>query len=77
MTDDITGRCDLFALFLLHATYNAGEALIKRSDDNEETLRKRLQTYHAQTAPLVDYYKKRGLHTAVDASKTMQQVYHI
>jgi adenylate kinase len=58
----------------LREMYNTGEPLIKRSDDNEETLRKRLQTYHAQTAPLVDYYKKRELHVAVDASKSMQKV---
>ncbi|HCT99395.1 MAG TPA: adenylate kinase [Methylococcaceae bacterium] len=33
-----------------------GEALIQRDDDKEETVRKRLSVYHAQTKPLVDYY---------------------
>ncbi|MCL2830053.1 MAG: adenylate kinase [Betaproteobacteria bacterium] len=33
-----------------------GEALIQRDDDKEETVRKRLDVYHAQTKPLVDYY---------------------
>lgn len=33
-----------------------GEALIQRDDDREETVRKRLQVYHEQTKPLVDYY---------------------
>ena len=33
-----------------------GEALIQRDDDKEETVRKRLEVYHAQTRPLVDYY---------------------
>ena len=33
-----------------------GEDLIQRPDDNEETIRERLNTYHAQTAPLIDYY---------------------
>ncbi|HYQ98702.1 MAG TPA: nucleoside monophosphate kinase, partial [Casimicrobiaceae bacterium] len=33
-----------------------GEALIQREDDSEETVKKRLQVYHAQTEPLVDYY---------------------
>ncbi|KAK6347042.1 adenylate kinase [Orbilia brochopaga] len=46
-----------------------GEPLIQRSDDNEETLKKRLGTYHAQTAPVVDYYKKRGIWHGVDASQ--------
>jgi adenylate kinase len=35
-----------------------GEPLIQREDDQEETVRNRLEVYHAQTEPLVDYYKK-------------------
>jgi adenylate kinase len=35
-----------------------GEPLIQRDDDKEETVRKRLEVYHAQTEPLVDFYKK-------------------
>ena len=35
-----------------------GEPLIQRDDDKEETVRKRLDVYHAQTEPLVDYYKE-------------------
>ena len=34
-----------------------GEPLVQRSDDNEETVNKRIATYHAQTRPLVDYYR--------------------
>ncbi len=34
-----------------------GEALIQRDDDKEETVRKRLQVYHEQTHPLVDFYQ--------------------
>ncbi|PPC79045.1 adenylate kinase [Pokkaliibacter plantistimulans] len=34
-----------------------GDELIQREDDKEETVRKRLQVYHTQTAPLVDFYK--------------------
>jgi adenylate kinase len=34
-----------------------GEALIQREDDKEETVRKRLDVYHSQTRPLVDYYQ--------------------
>jgi adenylate kinase len=33
-----------------------GESLVQRDDDKEDTIRKRLQVYHAQTKPLVDYY---------------------
>ena len=35
-----------------------GEPLVQREDDLEETVRKRLEVYHAQTRPLVDYYKR-------------------
>jgi adenylate kinase len=35
-----------------------GEPLVQRDDDKEETVKKRLDVYHAQTEPLVDYYKK-------------------
>ena len=37
-----------------------GEDLIQREDDKEETVRKRLDIYHQQTQPLVDYYAKWG-----------------
>ncbi len=35
-----------------------GEPLIQREDDTEETVRKRLEIYHNQTAPLIDYYRE-------------------
>ncbi len=35
-----------------------GEPLVQRDDDKEETVKKRLEIYHAQTEPLVDFYKK-------------------
>ncbi|MCP1676362.1 adenylate kinase [Natronocella acetinitrilica] len=35
-----------------------GESLVQRDDDREETVRKRLEVYHEQTKPLVDYYRK-------------------
>lgn len=37
-----------------------GEPLVQREDDREETVRKRLEVYHSQTAPLVDYYRKKA-----------------
>lgn len=37
-----------------------GEPLIQREDDKEETIRKRLQVYHSQTAPLINYYKNEA-----------------
>ncbi|KAK7124989.1 hypothetical protein R3I94_019148 [Phoxinus phoxinus] len=52
-----------------------GEPLIRRSDDNETTLRSRLESYHRLTSPLVQYYSTRGLHTAVDASQSPNLVF--
>lgn len=46
-----------------------GEPLIQRSDDNADTLVKRLLTYHNQTTPVVDYYRKRGIWRGVDAAQ--------
>lgn len=52
-----------------------GEALIQRSDDNEETLKKRLQAFHDQTAPVAKYYKKQGIWYGVDAAQTPEAVW--
>jgi len=46
-----------------------GEPLIQRSDDNVEALTKRLGVFHAQTSPVIDYYKKMGLWHAIDATQ--------
>jgi len=47
-----------------------GEPLIQRSDDNVETLTKRLGAFHAQTGPVVDYYKTKGLWHGIDAAQS-------
>lgn len=52
-----------------------GEPLIQRSDDNEDALKKRLETYHKQTAPVADYYRKTGIWKGVDASQEPGQVW--
>ena len=52
-----------------------GEPLIQRSDDNAETLKKRLATYHEQTAPVVSYYQKTGIWKPIDASQEPGQVW--
>lgn len=52
-----------------------GEPLIKRSDDNVDALKKRLNAYHTQTKPLVDYYQIRGIHYRIDASKPIADVF--
>jgi len=51
-----------------------GEPLIRRSDDNADTLKQRLIDYHKKTAPLINYYQKHHLHTRIDASKPPTKV---
>jgi adenylate kinase len=51
-----------------------GGELIQRDDDDEATVRRRLEVYHESTAPLRDYYWKRGLLRVVDAEGTQDEV---
>lgn len=50
------------------------ESQTVRSDDNVETLRKRLAVYHAQTAPILPYYAGKGRLVTVDGMKSIDQV---
>lgn len=43
-----------------------GGGLVQREDDNEETVRNRLAVYHSQTAPLQEYYEKKGLRRRIE-----------
>lgn len=49
---------------------------IRRADDNEETVRGRLGVYNKQTAPLVDYYGKKGVLHSIDGMVDIDQVTH-
>ncbi len=57
------------------------ERLIKRgkesgrADDNEETIKKRLAVYHSQTQPLIEWYKKEGLHHHVNGHGTLEEIF--
>jgi adenylate kinase len=59
----------------LDACTDAGGELIQREDDNEETIRHRLDVYRKQTEPLIDFYKKRSSLKIVDAVGTIDEVY--
>jgi len=52
-----------------------GADLIQRDDDKAETVLSRLTVYHAQTAPLIDFYKSRGLLAKVDGSLPMDDCF--
>ena len=48
----------------------------RRADDNAETVEQRLRAYHAQTAPLIDYYDAKGVLARVDAMADIGAVSH-
>lgn len=47
---------------------------IQREDDQEESIRRRLEIYHEHTEPLKDYYAERGILASVDATQEIPQV---
>mgnify|MGYP003579655190 CR=1 FL=1 len=59
----------------LEACKKAGGELLQRKDDNEDTIRNRLQVYESQTAPLIDYYTKKGLLKTIPATGEVDAVY--
>lgn len=59
----VGGKCD-----------NDGAALIQRPDDSLEVVTNRLKTYHRQTKPVVDYYKKSNTVYDIDANKSADEV---
>ncbi len=59
----VAGTCD-----------RCGGELYQRDDDSEETVRRRLVVYQAQTAPLLDYYRSRGLLTTVKGEGPMNAI---
>jgi adenylate kinase len=52
-----------------------GSRLVQRDDDKPETIKKRLEVYHAQTKPLIDYYESRGNLRRFDGSRTPSDVH--
>lgn len=52
-----------------------GSELVLRDDDKPETVQKRLEVYHEQTHPLIDYYKKKGVLHAIDGTLSMETVF--
>lgn len=52
-----------------------GKDLVLRDDDKEETVQKRLNVYHEQTQPLIDFYEKKGVLKEVDGTVDMKDVF--
>ena len=54
-----------------------GSELVLRDDDKPETVLKRLQVYHEQTQPLIDYYEDKGILVAVDGKLPIEDTFEI
>ncbi len=52
-----------------------GQPLVLRDDDRPETVQNRLNVYHEQTQPLIDFYQKKGVLKTVDGTKDMKDVF--
>ena len=52
-----------------------GSELVLRDDDKSETVQKRLDVYHEQTQPLIEYYDKQGILKTVDGTMQMEDVF--
>jgi adenylate kinase len=63
MPPKVHGKCD-----------ECGGELYERTDDTEETVRKRLDVYFRETEPLIEYYSRRGLLTVVDGNRAVELV---
>ncbi|MXM62284.1 adenylate kinase [Streptomyces sp. HUCO-GS316] len=82
----IAGRriCRNDSSHVFHVSYKApkkegvcdvcGGELYQRDDDSEETVRKRLEVYHTQTEPIIDYYKAQGLVVTISALGKVEDV---
>ena len=52
-----------------------GSELVLREDDHPETVQKRLDVYHSQTQPLIEYYHQKNIMKKVDGTRKMQEVF--
>lgn len=52
-----------------------GSELVLRDDDKEETVKNRLDVYHKQTQPLIDFYTEKGVLKEVDGTRSMEEVF--
>ncbi|MEV7201237.1 adenylate kinase [Streptomyces griseoluteus] len=82
----IAGRriCRNDSSHVFHVTYSGpkqegvcdvcGGELYQRDDDSEDTVRKRLEVYHTQTEPIIDYYKAQGLVVTIPALGPVDEI---
>ncbi len=75
----VCGKCgESYHIDYLNGDNSCGKCggeLIQRADDNEETVKNRLDVYVEQTSPLVDYYKNRGVLVNINGDGDINEVF--
>jgi adenylate kinase len=71
-TDPVTGN-------IYHTVFNPPPAeiadrVVQRDDDNEESVKVRLEKYHSETEPIIDFYKEKGILKTVDACRKPEEI---
>lgn len=80
LLSELGGQINLVPYIYVHQDVLV-ERLLKRAqlegraDDNEETIRNRMRVYQEQTAPLLDYYRQKGLLAKINGEQTVEAVY--
>jgi adenylate kinase len=84
LVERLSGRWMSTSGRVYHALYNPpkvkwiddvdGTELYQREDDKPETVRHRIEVYNEQTAPLIDYYRQKGLLVEIDGTQSIDAV---
>lgn len=84
LVERLSGRWMSYSGRVYHALYNPpkvkwiddvdGSQLYQREDDQAETVRTRIKVYTEQTAPLIDYYRQKGLLVEIDGTQSIDTV---
>lgn len=69
-------ECGFIGTDALSSCPKCGGEMYQRSDDNEQTVRNRLEVYERSTAPLIDYYRGSDLLITVDGDRNVELVYN-
>lgn len=69
-------ECGFIGTDALSSCPKCGGEMYQRSDDNEQTVRNRLEVYERSTAPLIDYYRGSDLLVSVDGDRDVELVYN-
>jgi adenylate kinase len=75
LLQDLDQRCD-YAIYLDVSDESILKRLLSRGrqDDNEQTIRRRLEVYRQQTAPVIEFYRDRSILREIDGDRAMDEV---